>query len=266
MSIIVAHLRKPRSSTLLGSRRDHSRIVGNGGRSLLAAERGGALDWGAADAGRAGYRDLVGPILIGVTAIAGAVVAVGVAWGWAVGAGTAAALLAATALWISLQDRVALTRSHAVPLAEGREARFEHMAAAVARDLGLDAPKLFVIEARPANGFSCGPRSAPCLAVSTGLLESYSRTELEAAVTQLLLRAKNRSWSSRGAAAFGAYHRSPAEVRLDDIRTAAFTRYPPALISAIDRADGARGRYAGLWFVDASPGSKETRIKALQDL
>ena len=54
----------------------------------------------------------------------------------------------------------------------------------------------------------------------------------------------------------------------DDIRAAATTRFPPALVSAIEKAEPRGGRFGPFWFVGTGPADRsvDERIATLQDL
>ncbi|MDQ3784021.1 MAG: hypothetical protein M3360_03970 [Actinomycetota bacterium] len=175
-------------------------------------------------------------------------------------------------------------------LEEGREPRFTNLAAGLARDLGAPPPRLWVIPSGGPNALVVRS-SGSAVAIVQSLLDHYTRTELEAVVAHCLVRLGDRRRMRRMAlvVAFGpparssrsltarlplglsraAAQRSLEPVGLeDDVATVAVTGYPPALASAISRAEPASGRFAPLWFVAGSPSqlAPERRVAELSDL
>jgi Zn-dependent protease with chaperone function len=133
--------------------------------------------------------------------------------------------------------------------------RFEHLVQGLASDIGIAPPELWLIREGAPNAAVFTARG-PCIAVTSSLLEQYTRTELEAVIAHCLLRIArgdvgtamlaNASWP------FG--HRLAPRVGYeDDVQAAAVTRFPPALAAAIEKAEPRSGRYAGLWFVATGP-------------
>jgi hypothetical protein len=106
--------------------------------------------------------------------------------------------------------------------------------------------------------------------VTRSLLDSYTRTELEAVVAHCLLRLARSSLRREGlAAALGPLARSlcPVVGTPEDVRAVALTRYPPALAAAIRKATPAR--QGGLFYFVARPPwheDPEARAAVLDDL
>jgi hypothetical protein len=172
-------------------------------------------------------------------------------------------VIALQAAWALGQRRLLLAGT--VPALADEHPRLANLASGLAGDLGMSAPRLRVSPKAGANAFVV----PGVLVVTTDLLSSYTRTELEAVVAHCLvrLRAGGLGWAV-GAAATGLRTAAPRVDAGVDARAAAVTRYPPALASAIRKASPARGRAAPLWFVAdaASHSPAEERAGALLDL
>ncbi|HEX2049909.1 MAG TPA: hypothetical protein VHJ34_04655, partial [Actinomycetota bacterium] len=184
--------------------------------------------------------------------------------------GALVAYALAAAAWVALQGRVALRAAGAVPLPAGAAPRLENVAAGLAADLGAPAPRLYRAPGAGANALSCWA-GGPALVVTDGLLERYTRTEIEAVVAHCLVRLERRRQRRAAlATALGRAGRAVAPVTggEDDGRAAALTRYPPALAVAIAKAEPRGGRFAPLWLVgDGARGpSPAARADALEDL
>lgn len=192
-------------------------------------------------------------------------------------AGARAALVAGltyaglVAWWLSRQSRAALSAIGGAEIVVPADApRFANLAAAIARELSLASPRLMVAEGGPVNAFACWA-GGPVIATSRALLDAYTRTELEAVVAHSLIRL---SGPDRRRAALGAaLGRAAGPLGVlrhpdDDLRTAAFTRYPVALASAIAKASPVGGRRASFWFVPQALGSasQTERTAGLRDL
>lgn len=151
--------------------------------------------------------------------------------------------------------RRALREAGARAVAGSEQPRFHNIASGLAQRLGLGPVDLYVIEGGGPNALA-GRTDRPVVAASLSLLESFTRTELEAVVAHCLVR--HREAGRRGVSV--GYS--------DDVRAAALTRYPPALISALAKADAYKGRNASFFLVAQSPShrSVEQRIEALGEL
>jgi hypothetical protein len=162
-------------------------------------------------------------------------------------------LVVAAVGWVGAQDRLALRAGEAAPLAAHRHPRAHNLAEALAQQLGVPAPELFLLPTARVNALACRRRSRFVLALSAGLLESCTRTELEAAIVSLIQRAEgNQMGLLRLAAAFGSFagpwrERDPGA----DVRTAAVTRYPPAVTALLRKLDPEPGRYAPFYLAGA---------------
>ena len=205
--------------------------------------------------------------LVGLVVVVGAAV-IGAA-GWALispFAGTAAAVvwLAVCAGWVWLQPRRALRALGRPRRDTPLDARLENLARGLARDLALPEPLVLVARDGHANAVASHVRR-PALAISERFLERLTRTELEAVVAHCLLRA--RPEVVRGYAAWSALGRlaMPAgrEAIDDDLRTVGRTRYPPALASALGKAEPASGSLRPFFF---AAGDVDARRRALADL
>ncbi|HET7482756.1 MAG TPA: hypothetical protein VFK89_07840, partial [Actinomycetota bacterium] len=96
-----------------------------------------------------------------------------------------AVTLAAALWWIMQQGSLALRSTRARPVDETRFPRFVNVASGLARDLGIEMPRLFVIEKGEPNALVTRSRT-PVIAMTTALLEGFTRTELEAVVAHCL--------------------------------------------------------------------------------
>gem|GEM_PF-3399456 len=185
--------------------------------------------------------------------------------------GVVLVVYAATALWwVTSQGKRALAEAGAREPRPGELARLENLVTGLAADLGVDAPALLVADADGPNAM-VAKTSRPTIVVTTALVEQFNRTELEAALAHCLIRIV----SGGAAAAQAGLAMGPLGAgfggsvgKADDIVTAAVTRYPPALVSAIEKCSPHRGGRAALWFVAESPSHVPAteRIAALVDL
>ncbi len=170
---------------------------------------------------------------------------------------------------------------------EGRQPRVANLALGLARDLEAEPPRLHLIPSGGPNALVLRS-SGPVMAVARSLLEGYTRTELEAVVAHCLVRLRDRPRMRRigvdimlgltARSPLGPSARSPlgpghSDPSLhprgleDDIATVSVTRYPPALASAISKAEPAGGRFAPLWFVGGGQPqmTPERRVAELSD-
>ncbi|MDQ3963953.1 MAG: hypothetical protein M3277_08610 [Actinomycetota bacterium] len=149
--------------------------------------------------------------------------------------------------------KAALRDARAEPGSGLEIARAANLAQGVATDLGMPAPEIWTYDGPPnALGVRVG---RPVVALSTQLLTTFSRTEIEAVIAHLLVRI------ARG-------NRSDIIGYADDVRTVALTRFPPALSSALEKAVPHEGRFAHHYFAatGASHRPVAERIEALSDL
>lgn len=228
-------------------------------------------DWEVPDPGYPLKDRLALFALITVPAVLVALVlAVLIGWWW-----LAAVLLGLWALKTladaKLKDVVMLRRLGARPLGSGEGARLRNISSGLAADLGVEAPELLVVPEGGPNAWVRAAGGGGVLAVTASLLETYTRTELEAVVAHCLARIQAPDfvysnlaarWSDLGAGLaprIGAAH---------DARAVAMTRYPPGLASALQKADGRIAKYSPLWFVADAPSHQPAaeRIAAVSDL
>lgn len=183
-----------------------------------------------------------------------------------------------TALWAfktlvdaRLKDPVMLRRVEARPLAPGERARLRNIVSGVAHDLRVAEPELFVIPGGGPNAWVRAGGRGGILALTSSLLDTYTRTELEAVVAHCMTRIHAADfvysnlaarWSDLGAGL------APRIGLVHDARAVALTRYPPALAAALQKADGQVARYAPLWFAADAPSHQPTaeRVAAVADL
>jgi hypothetical protein len=210
--------------------------------------------WGAPPAPELGPRDRarVAVLVLGPALVVGlgATTAAGPRWGVA----TVVALGLALAAWIGAQDRLALRAAGAERLAEDRYPRAHNLAAGLGRQLGVPVTDLRLLPTERVNALACRSGSKVVLALSAGLLEGCTRTELEAAIVSLMLRAEGDEIArSRLAAAFGPLAGPWAQPDAGaDIRAAAVTRYPPAVAALLRRLDPEPGRYGPFYLAASS--------------
>jgi hypothetical protein len=184
-------------------------------------------------------------VALGGAVALGVVVAGAFAW-WArasaAGAMVALIFIIAVGAWIAVQPRRALRARSPVALRPEDAPRLVNLVAGLSADLGLAAPSLWIVEGDGANAV-LGRLRGPAVGVTRTLLESYTRTELEAAVAHCLLRLRRPALKREAlAAATGPLGRllCPVVDARDDAEVAAVTRYPPALATAIRKATPAR--------------------------
>jgi hypothetical protein len=163
----------------------------------------------------------------------------------------------------------ALARLGAVEVTGEAEPRLGHLVTALAGDLGLGRVRAFVIEGGPPNAAACWA-GGPAVAVSRALLETLTRTELEAAVAHCLVRAAGPGFAAaRLATALGPLGRVAGVVvdHRDDVRACAVTRYPPGLAGALGAA-APRRELAPLWFAGDGPfhEPQAARLAVIADL
>ncbi len=193
--------------------------------------------------------------------------------GWVyIGVGAAAAAgggyLLLNSSYVTSRGGSALRRSEAKPLDPRDEPRFVNLVHGLAGDMGVTPPALWRIDKGGPNALAVTHRG-PTLAITRSLLDTYTRTELEAVAAHCLVRLQEAN-ATREYVALGPL--APRKMKLvgydDDATAAAITRYPPALASAIRKAEPYSGRFGAFWFVsDAScHRPKNERVAALLDL
>ena len=172
--------------------------------------------------------------------------------------------------WANNQGLLALRAANAVRSDKEHEPRLWNIATGLAADMGTKRPNLYVIAEGGPNSMACIARGH-ALAVTKSLLETYTRTELEAVVAHGLVRLASgtieRATLSVALGPLGTKS-LPRVGGADDVHASALTRYPPALASAIEKAEPRSGRFASFWFVadTASHLSQHDRTHAIRDL
>jgi len=153
------------------------------------------------------------------------------------------------------QARAAMRAAGSVAVAEGEEPRLTNLATGLAERLGLATVDLFIHDKGGPNAMT-GRVDGPFVSMARPMVTTYTRTELEAVIAHCLVRhrASVREWIPVGYA--------------DDVRAAALTRFPPALVSAIRKAEPYQGRFAAFYLVADGPTHRpvEERAEALLDL
>ena len=188
-----------------------------------------------------------------------------------IGVAAFAAVFGGVLVWtVSNSGRGMLRRENAVRVRPGTSPRLENIVAGLAKQTGLPAPELWLITDPAPNALVCFTRR-PAIATTSGLVDGYTRTELEAVVAHCYVRlaatatpvARTMLALSSVSPAFGV----PVG-DVDDVRAAAITRYPPALAAAVTKAAPRRGRGAAFWFVadDGMHVAADERAAALLDL
>lgn len=231
-----------------------------------------------------------------VLAVAVAVVlVVGLVIGLLVGAvliAVIAALVAgvALALWVRARaTAMVVDATGAVAVTEAEYPRLFNLVDGLCLSSGVPRPDLYVVDDPARNVLVAGrdPRNATVIFTS-GLLDSLDRIELEGVVAHQLARIRQDDVAPATVVAVlgrltGLILRSPlASDRLvsADLEACQLTRYPPGLISALEKVSGAStvssapsSATAHLWFVpptdsrtsDSHPPLEE-RIALLREL
>ncbi len=163
------------------------------------------------------------------------------------------------------RDPLMLKRVGAQPLAGSDAPRLHNIISGVAAELGVPPPDVYVIARGGPNAFVRRGGRGGILAVTRPVVDDYTRTEQEAVVVHCLLRMNRKDflysnlaarWSDLGAGL------APRVGLADDVQAAACTRYPPALASALEKADPKVKRYTPLWFAAISPSHDDTMRRA----
>lgn len=224
-------------------------------------------DWDAPERVRAG----VAPGLVGLAAAGtlGAIV-----WGLvSAPGGLAVAVVTACvwSAWVVTRGPFALKAIDATRMEPDAEPRFRNLVAGAAADLGTGVPQLWVIPSGRVNALVAWQIGTHHLAVTEGALRTLNRTELEAVVAHSMVRiASGEARRATLALALGPLGRSLVRVGPAlDVRTAALTRYPPALAAALRRCEAVGDRdLEPLLLVAEGPthAGREDRAEALLDL
>jgi hypothetical protein len=188
-----------------------------------------------------------------------------------IGVAAFAALFLGAIVWtVSNSGRGMLRRERAARVKPGTSPRLENIVAGLAEQTGLPAPDLYLIEDGGANALVCFTKR-PAIAVTSALVDGFTRTELEAVVAHCYARLAETSTPLARTLLALSYVSPSFGVPVgdaDDVRAAAITRYPPALASAVTKASARSGRGAAFWFVadDGAHVPPPQRAEALFDL
>ena len=157
-------------------------------------------------------------------------------------------VIAAVVVWTFVRRATALvvTRTGGEPADETRHARFHNVVEGLCVAGGLPKPELLVLDDDALNALACGrnPRDASVL-VTSGLLGGLSRIELEGVLAHELSHVKSLDilpdtlaaaipggrWLTRRYRADAVYE------ALADQQAVGMTRYPPGLLSALEKLD-----------------------------
>jgi Zn-dependent protease with chaperone function len=172
------------------------------------------------------------------------------------------------------------------PAEPGLHPRLFNLVEGLGAAVGVPPPRLRVVESASLNAVAVGkdPASAT-LAVTSGLLSSLSRIELEAVLAEEMIRIKR--WDTRPATLAVAagplgrmvLHACSGDAQ-DDLQAVSLTRYPPGLAAALETMagvgtaiPGSHPALAGLWLADPGAGQGgarrlplSERIQALREL
>jgi heat shock protein HtpX len=152
---------------------------------------------------------------------------------------------AAVAAWWG-SDAVALRMSHARPATEADCPRLHNLVEGLCIAVGLPKPRLYLVDDDAPNAFATGrdPHHA-AVAVTTGLLDKLSRVELEGVLAHELSHVRNYDTQVStlavtlvGVTTFGRLLGLVVSRRRElvaDVSGVSLTRYPPGLISALER-------------------------------
>lgn len=242
---------------------------------MAVQTQGPRADWDAppAPVPPHGGTVLVALWLVGPTVIGGIV-------GWAIFGplpGLLVAVLIGAVTWIRIRavGRRLLRRLRATLLPDGAEPRARNLVEGLAERIGAETPSLWSIPDERPNALVTRA-GGPAIAFTRGLLDTYTRTELEAIVAHCLVRLSAASGlramttldiSLTGARSLADFVAPPVGYD-DDVRAAALTRYPPGLARAIEKAAPTEGGHGSLWFVSEDPShpSVKERLGQLSDL
>ncbi|MGH9036326.1 MAG: M48 family metalloprotease [Acidimicrobiia bacterium] len=205
------------------------------------------------------FTGLVGAILGGGSGVIGGAV-IGV-------------VVAAAAYFFS--DRIALAAAKARPADPVDHARLHNVVEGLCVAAGLPKPALYVVAEPAPNALSVGrnPKAAS-LVVTTGLLDGMTRVELEGVVAHELAHIRNHDTLMTTTAVGLLFLRgllSPRRETLADVGGVRITRYPPGLISALEKLRGGADRRSGSWvtahlWINAPHPTLDQRLAELRDL
>jgi heat shock protein HtpX len=126
--------------------------------------------------------------------VTGVVVAFDLLFDWGVAGIVIAVVVASVLALVSYyqSDKIALAASNAKPADESEYRRYHNLVEGLCIAAGLPKPRLYVVDDPAPNAFATGrnPKHA-ALAVTTGLLDTMNRVELEGVIAHELSHVKN---------------------------------------------------------------------------
>lgn len=197
------------------------------------------------------------------------------AWPYGIAGFVGGTAFLAVAMWWAAEPlaKRALDGARADPVAH---ARLLNLVEGLCATIGLRMPEVRVRPETSLNAAVCGRRRRSASLVATqGLLDQLDRLELEGVLAQLLTRIRCYDMLPAtvtvATLGIGATLLSPPEpVTAMDRAAVSFTRYPPALASALEKMEakgtevkGASRATAQLWF--AAPGGPARALTPLKD-
>lgn len=190
------------------------------------------------------------------------VLAIGYGLGAAFGAGTTGLIAAAiVALVVALAgylggDRIALRLGRAREVSAEEQPRYHNMVEGLATNAGIPMPRIYVVDDEGPNAFSTGRDPAhAAIVVTRGLLDMMNRVELEGVLAHELSHVKSRDTLATSLAVtlvglpatvlpfIGPLLQRTASPRREfyaDLSGVQLTRYPPGLISALEKLKARR--------------------------
>ena len=208
-------------------------------------------------------------------------------WAWSWPFGVVGFVLASVVLGLLMwwaADPLARHALGGTPADAAVHARLFNLVDGLCATVGAHRPDLRVRQERSVNAAVCGRRRrSATLVVTQGLLDELDRMELEGVLAQQLTRIRCHDMLPAtvtvATLGIGATLLAPPEpVTAMDRAAVRFTRYPPGLVSALEKmrslgthVNGASRATAHLWFAQPGPGtgpatSLEDRIEALREL
>ncbi|HJT38629.1 MAG TPA: M48 family metalloprotease [Actinomycetota bacterium] len=170
-------------------------------------------------------------------------------------AGAVVALLLA-GIGYGAGDRVVLRLSRARAASPSDQPRFHNIVEGLSTNAGMPKPRVYVIDDEAPNAFATGRDPAHASIVATrGLLDMMNRVELEAVLAHELAHVKNRDTLAMELAVtlvgfpatvlpfIGPFLQRAASPRREfyaDLGGVQLTRYPPGLISALEKLKARR--------------------------
>jgi len=141
-------------------------------------------------------------------------------------------------LWFTADTRVVRTLGGG-PADPVRHARLINMVDGVCSGVGVNAPRLVVVDDPALNTLAAGRhRRRAILAVTTGLLDGLHPIELEGVVAEQLVRIRRRDTLPLTLAlplgAVGVRLAGPKDDTATDLVAVSVTRYPPGLAAALE--------------------------------